>query len=91
MLQQIAKDNGLEVEHRPISFDEITNFKEVGACGTAVVITPIKSITDERNNSNIKYEFDDNFDILKKLYDDLKSIQIGDKEDTHNWCRKIDI
>lgn len=44
-LQQIARDQGLKVEKRPVTFDELATFKEVAAVGTAVVITPVKSIT----------------------------------------------
>ena len=43
-LQQIAKDLGIPVEVRPIAFDEVTDFAEVAACGTAVVITPVCQI-----------------------------------------------
>merc|ERR1712039_1118957 len=45
-LIQFAKDMGLEVERRPIAFDdEVGTFDEVGAVGTAVVVTPVGSIT----------------------------------------------
>ena len=41
----LAEELGLKVEKRPIQIDEIFNLKEAGCCGTAAVITPIKSIT----------------------------------------------
>ena len=43
-LQQIAEDLGMKVERRHIHRDELGNFAEIGACGTAVVITPISEI-----------------------------------------------
>ena len=43
-LQQIAADLGIEVELRKIHKAELADFTEVGACGTAVVITPISKI-----------------------------------------------
>merc|ERR1712203_1064271 len=44
-LIEIAKDIGLTVERRAIDFDaEVDSFREVGAVGTAVVVTPIESI-----------------------------------------------
>merc|ERR1719198_458702 len=45
MLQQLAIDRGMKVERRKIAFDELKDFSEVGACGTAVIISPIGSIT----------------------------------------------
>merc|ERR1719331_2410613 len=46
VLRQIARDMGMMVEQRPIDFEaEVDNFAEVGAVGTAVVVTPIKSFT----------------------------------------------
>ena len=43
-LMQLAEDEGMVVEHRPVPFDEVASFKEVAACGTAVVMTTIKQI-----------------------------------------------
>lgn len=43
-LMQLAEDEGMVVEHRPVPFDEVSSFKEVAACGTAVVMTTIKQI-----------------------------------------------
>lgn len=43
-LMQLAEDRGMKVEQRPIPLTEVGSFKEVAACGTAVVITPIKEI-----------------------------------------------
>ena len=45
VLLQQAKDMGMTVEQRPVPWDEVQTFTEVAACGTAVVVTPIKSIT----------------------------------------------
>src|ERR1700730_18477500 len=39
-LRIIAKDMGLKVEHRPVRWDEIANFAEIGASGTAAADTP---------------------------------------------------
>ncbi len=41
-LQDLAVNLGMKVEKRPVLLDEIGEFDEVGACGTAAVITPIK-------------------------------------------------
>ncbi|MCF7925123.1 MAG: branched-chain amino acid aminotransferase, partial [Candidatus Izimaplasma sp.] len=36
---------GLKTEERDVKIDNLEEFKEAGACGTAAIITPIKSIT----------------------------------------------
>ena len=45
-LMQLAADEGREVQVRKVHVDEVTvgTFDEVGACGTAVVITPVSKI-----------------------------------------------
>lgn len=46
-LMQLAEDEGMTVEHRPVPFTEVASFKEVAACGTAVVMTTIKQIVKD--------------------------------------------
>jgi len=85
LLRMLAKDRGINVQVRPISFDEIKTFREICACGTAVVLTPIKSIT--RNNTVYKVP---EYNILKKLKEDLLKLQKGDIEDKYNVIRVIE-
>jgi branched-chain amino acid aminotransferase len=83
-LMQLARDNGMVVEQRPIQFDELKDFVEVGACGTAVVISPIKRIF--RGEHVIEIQKEQGFGPqLKKLHDTLRSIQTGDLADRHGW------
>jgi len=84
-LRQIARDMGLTVEMRPIDFEaEVDNFAEVGAVGTAVVVTPIKSFT----RGDRKWEMGEP-KILKELHDRVRAIQQGDAEDTHGWMHPV--
>jgi branched-chain amino acid aminotransferase len=84
-LEQLAKDMGMTVERRPIDFDkEVSTFVEVGAVGTAVVVTPIKSIT----RGDKTYEFNAP-DVLQKLHDTVRAIQVGDAKDVHGWLRPV--
>ena len=83
-LQQIASDMGMPVEVRPVLFDEVEDFAEVGACGTAVVITPVCEIV--RGERVIKVgPCDGCGPVLQKLYDHVTGIQYGEVEDTHGW------
>ena len=87
-LQQIAKDLGYNVEVRPVAYSELGDFAEIGACGTAVVITPIESI--DRNDDHIQVPtFNKETSVLSKLYNQIQAIQYGEVEDTHNWMTEI--
>ncbi len=85
VLQKLAVDRGMKVERRRIAFEELENFGEVGACGTAVIISPISSIS--RGASTIEYA--DGFDTLYSLYQELRDIQNGEIPDRHNWLHRI--
>ena len=85
-LMQVAADLGITVEKRPIHVDELADFVEVAACGTAVVITPISSIT----YGDKVFEYcNDCGPVSKKLYDRLTGIQYGEVEDTHGWLMEV--
>ena len=85
-LRQLAKDMGMKIELRHVAVDELGDFDEVGACGTAAVISPIGKIVDR--DSGKVYEFckDGNpGPVSTKLYNTLRGIQEGTIEDVHNW------
>jgi branched-chain amino acid aminotransferase len=87
VLRQIAKDMGMTVEVRPIDFEaEVDNFQEVGAVGTAVVVTPIKSFT----RGEKKWEMGQPT-VLKELHDRVRAIQQGEVEDKHGWTHIVPI
>jgi branched-chain amino acid aminotransferase len=44
-LMDLARSEGINVIQRQVPIEEVSTFKEVAACGTAVVVTPVKSIT----------------------------------------------
>ena len=90
-LIQLAEDIGLKTERRRIAFEELDTFDEVGACGTAAVISPIKSITDPINSKIYKFCKDDNpGQISMKLYEKLIAIQNGDEPDLHGWVEIVE-
>ncbi len=86
-LMQVAEDLGLTVEKRPIiAEEELPEFAEVDACGTAVVITPISSVTIHGKTIEYGQECGP---VSKKLYDRLTGIQYGEIEDTHGWLLEV--
>jgi branched-chain amino acid aminotransferase len=90
-LLEIAKDLGMKTERRPVPVNELSEFEEVGACGTAAVITPIAKIFDPLSNKIYQYCKDGNPGPLSlKLYNKLVGIQHGDEDDIHSWITIVD-
>lgn len=83
-LVQLAEDMGIPVERRPVRFTELKDFQEIGACGTAVVITPIGKVV----RGDTVYSFGKP-DVLYRLYRRVQAIQYGEEPDPHGWTRVI--
>lgn len=91
-LQELAKDIGMKVERRPIPVTELDTFDEVGACGTAAVITPIKTIVDPDLGITYNYCKDGNpGPVSQKLYNKITAIQFGEEPDKFGWTNIIDL
>jgi branched-chain amino acid aminotransferase len=91
-LMTLAEDMGLKVERRQIPVEELAEFTECGACGTAAVISPIGKIVDVQGDGK-EYVFSKNGEageVSKKLYSRLQGIQYGELEDKFNWVSFID-
>ena len=85
-LRTLAEDMDMKVEKRPVAVEELESFDEVGACGTAAVISPIKKIVDRETGKVYEYCKDGKAGpISTKLYNTLKGIQEGEIEDKHRW------
>lgn len=90
-LEQIVKDLGMVVERRPVSVDELGDFEEVGACGTAAIISPIGKIYDRQNDKMFEYgKPGEAGSVSTKIYNTLKAIQEAEIEDKHGWNTIID-
>ncbi|OFX89531.1 MAG: branched chain amino acid aminotransferase [Bacteroidetes bacterium GWF2_33_16] len=85
-LMQLAEEMGLKVERRPVAVEELESFEEVGACGTAAIISPIGEIFDIDVDKKYTFCKDGKAGpISTKLYNKLVGIQFGDEPDTHGW------
>jgi len=90
-LQELALHNGMKVEKRPVLLEEISEFDEAGACGTAAVISPIKKIVDPDTGKTYEYCKDGNpGPVSVKLYNQLTAIQYGDEPDPFGWIEIVD-
>lgn len=86
---QIAEDMGMKVERRPIALEELAEFQEAGACGTAAVISPIERLDDPETGHSYNFGKEPG-PWCKKLYERLRAIQLGEYEDVHNWNTILD-
>ncbi len=90
-LRQIAEDMGMEVHHRPVPIQELEDFDEVGACGTAAIISPICCIHDRDTGKEYNYCLDGKAGpISTKLYNKLRAIQYGEEADPYGWVTIIE-
>ena len=88
-LMTLAVQEGLRVEQRSVEFDEIRSFAEVGACGTAVVITPVNRIV--RDNQVIETGPKNGCGpVLQRLYKKVREIQVGEIPDEYGWTEEIE-
>ena len=89
-LMVLANEMGLKVEKRPVPVEELADFEETGACGTAAVISPIRKIIDPDLNKVYEYCKDGNPGrVCTELYSKLTSIQFGDVPDDHGWIEIV--
>ncbi len=79
----------IEVEERDVLIDNIDEFKEAGACGTAAVITPIGGI-QHKDELHVFYSEKEVGPVTKKLYDTLYGIQFGDVEAPEGWIFEVE-
>jgi len=90
-LMQLAESIGMKVEQRQVPVAELAEFDEVGACGTAAVISPIKRITDRDNGHEYLYCKDGKAGAVStKLYKLLLGIQYGDEPDNFGWITIVE-
>jgi len=84
----VAREQGLAVEVRPVAFEELPQFAEVAACGTAVVITPVNEIV--RGEQVIRVGPRQGCGpVLEKLYRRYTALQVGDAPDVFGWSVEV--
>lgn len=87
----IGKELGLTPEERPIDIEEwragVTSgeIKEVFACGTAAVITPVGRLVWEGGEVGAGHAGE----MTMRLRNALVDVQYGRSADTHGWLRRL--
>ena len=84
-LMHVAKEYlGMEVEERDVLIDNLDEFAEAGACGTAAVISPIGGIS-HNGKMHVFHSETEVGPVTKKLYETLTGIQFGEVEAPEGW------
>ena len=90
-LIEVAGSLGIKTERRQVPVEELAEFTEAGACGTAAVISPIGKIVDLEKNTVYEYCKDGNpGPVTMQLYNKLVSIQYGDIADEFGWITFVE-
>ncbi len=90
-LMDIARDYlKMPVYEKDVFIDNLDEFKEAGACGTAAVITPIGGI-EYNGNFHVFHSETEVGPITKELYRILCGIQFGDIEGPKGWIYEVDL
>lgn len=79
----------MPVYERDVFVDNLDEFAEAGACGTAAVITPIGAI-DYKGKRHVFHSETEVGPTIKKLYDTLYGIQLGDVEAPEGWIYEVE-
>ncbi len=89
-LLHIAKERlGMEAIEGDVYIDQLDQFAEAGACGTAAVITPVGGI-QHKGKFHVFYSETEVGPVTRKLYNELTSIQFGDVEAPEGWIIKVE-
>ena len=80
---QIAESFGWKVEKRRIPYEELSEFSEVLAAGTAAALVPLKSISMRSRSQTFTYEAPG--PVCTQLLDRYKAIQRGYVKDPFGW------
>lgn len=88
-LMQLAEDDGMTVERRPIDIDEVWDLDEVAACGTAVVLTAVTRLLYKNELNQIGSNPDQVGSRVLSLYKRVRALQQGEIEDKYGWGQPL--
>lgn len=88
-LLYLAKERlGMETIEGDVYLDQLDQFSEAGACGTAAVISPIGGI-QMGDRFHVFYSETEVGPVTTRLYNELVGIQFGDIEAPKDWIVKV--
>jgi branched-chain amino acid aminotransferase len=84
VVHRVAQELGMRTEERSIPWAEVKTLRELAACGTAVVLTPMQSIT--RGEEEVRFG---GHSTIQRLYDRVVAIQTGECPDSLGLLHEI--
>ncbi|KAJ4716066.1 Branched-chain-amino-acid aminotransferase [Melia azedarach] len=84
---KLGRELGYQVQERDIPVEDLTNADEVFCTGTAMVVTPVGSITYQ--DTRMEYKTGEE-SVSHKLHTMLTGIQTGVIEDQFEWILPVD-
>ena len=91
-IAQVARDYlHLEVVERNVALAELPDFKEMGLCGTAAVISPVGMVNDHGKEIRLPSGMEQPGEITLKLYETLTGIQMGTIKGPEGWVHEIKV
>ncbi len=88
LLYLAEKRLGMTAVEGDVYLNQLDQFTEAGACGTAAVISPIGGL-ETGNGFHVFYSETEVGPVTTKLYNELVGIQFGDVEAPEGWIEKI--
>ena len=90
IMELAAQQLHLQTAERPIDLRaEFANFSEMGACGTAAVLSPVGKIWFDDQWHTIIEDGQSVGPILQEIYDLLVGIQKGELTDQFGWLHEV--
>ncbi|MGY6772029.1 branched-chain amino acid aminotransferase [Gallibacterium sp. ZY190522] len=89
LLYLAEKRLGLKAIEGDVYINQLDQFTEAGACGTAAVISPIGGI-QYGDDFHVFYSETEVGPVTQKLYKELTGIQFGDIEAPEGWIFKVE-
>ncbi|XP_021806102.1 branched-chain amino acid aminotransferase 2, chloroplastic isoform X2 [Prunus avium] len=83
----VARSEGFQVEERQVAVDELLDADEVFCTGTAVVVSPVGSIT--YHGKRVSYGEGGFGTVSEKLYSVLTRLQMGLTQDKMDWTVEL--
>lgn len=94
VVMRVAERLGLRVEQRPLPWSEALTLSEAAACGTAVVLTPMASLTREADpegrwpHEEVRFK---GHGTIQRLYDHVVALQLGEEEDPDGLLHEVHV
>jgi len=87
-IMELAQSKNISCERRPVLWSEVKDLREVGACGTAVGITPVDFFKFGNEEIDIATN-EGSSEVLTMLYRDFSDIQSGRRSDSFGWLMDV--